>query len=79
MSGVVTPAMLKAATRQNKHLQTPLIISQRVFDVAERVDGNIFGTEMKLGLRRGRFFRSLRSASKPEHNNENIHLANVVA
>lgn len=37
MSGVVTPAMLKAATtRQDKHLQTHLIISQRVFDVAER-------------------------------------------
>lgn len=55
MSGVVTPSLLKAATRQDKHLQTSLIKSQRVFDVAERVDGNIFGTEMKLGRRRGCF------------------------
>lgn len=55
MSGVVTPAKLKAARRQDKHLQTSLILSQRVFDVAERVDGNIFGTKMKLGRRWGCF------------------------
>lgn len=80
MSGVVTAAMLKAAARQDKHLQTSLITSQRVFDVAERVDGNIF-LEQKRSLDEGgdAFFRSLRSASKPEHDNENIHHSQMLS
>lgn len=79
MFGVVTPPILKAATKQDKHLQTPLLISQRVFDVAERVDGNIFGTEMKPGRCRGRFSDLSGQLQNPEHDNENIHLSNVVA